>query len=213
MRIKLGLTHYLIILLVVLLVGLPLYTTLVSDGSNVVDVSEDDDPVRGDPEAPVTMVEFSDFACPACKTIQSTLHSILDDYEGQVKLVFRDFPFVSPHSEKAAEAAQCVFDQDPSLYWDYHDKLFEKQETWKQVSATALALFTSYAVEVGVPDIDLFSQCLENGDFAQEVLKDKDDGESYGVAGTPTIYVNGHQLSGIPSYDNLRTAIEDALQV
>ena len=211
MRLKLGLTHYLVILLVVLLVGLPLYTTLVSDGSNVVDVSEDDDPVRGDPDAPVTMVEFSDFACPACWSIQSILHSILDDYEGQVKLVFRDFPFVSPHSQKAAEAAQCVFDQDPSLYWDYHDKLFERQDEWS-ASADAVSFFVGYATGTGVPDIDQFIQCLENGDFTQEVQKDKDDGESYGVAGTPTIYVNGHQLSGVPSYDNLRTAIEDALQ-
>ncbi len=211
MRLKLGLTHYLVILLVVLLVGLPLYTTLVSDGSNVVDVSEDDDPVRGDPDAPVTLVEFSDFACPACKSVQSTLHSILDDYEGQVKLVYRDFPFVSPHSQKAAEAAQCVFDQDPSLYWDYHDKLFERQDEWS-ASADAVSFFIAYAAETGVPDIDQFIQCLENGDFAPEVQKDKDDGESYGVTGTPTIYVNGHQLSGVPSYDNLRTAIEDALQ-
>jgi protein-disulfide isomerase len=214
MRVRLGLTHYLVILLAVMLVGLSVYSSLGPNdsGPERIDVDIDDDPIRGDAQAPVTIVEFSDFACPACSFVQSTVKDILEDYQGQVRLVFRDFYFTSVHSQKAHEAAQCVFEQDADLYWEYHDLLYQRQNEWKPSSADAMTVFMGYAAQIGVSDLVGFGQCLQNGKFAEEVQKDMRDGDEYGVTGTPTFFVNGYKLAGVPTYEDFRSAIEEALR-
>jgi protein-disulfide isomerase len=169
-----------------------------------VDVDIDDDPMLGDKDAPVTIVEFSDFQCPYCRRVQPALKRLMEEYEGKVRLVFRDFPLrsIHPQAQKAAEAAQCADDQDK--FWPYHDKLFEQ---------TALQIddLKRYAKELGL-DMAAFSQCLESDKHAAEVEKDLQDGRQVGVNSTPSFYINGQPLSGAAAYENFQELVDEALE-
>lgn len=168
-----------------------------------VDIDADDDPFLGPADAPVTIIEFSDFQCPYCRRVQPTLKRLLQEYEGKVKLVFRDFPLhnIHPLAQKAAEAAQCAADQQQ--FWPYHDKLFAKsglqQEDLKQ-----------FAQQLNL-DLEQFSTCLDAGKYAREVAQDLQDGANAGVSSTPSFFVNGQPINGAASYDHFKEIVEAAL--
>ena len=167
-----------------------------------VDVSVDDDPILGPKDAIVTIIEFSDFECPYCRRVQPTLKRLLKEYEGKIRLVFRDFPLsFHKNAQKAAEAAQCAGDQDK--FWPYHDKLFEQ---------TALGLddLKKYAGELEL-NMDAFNACLESDKYAQEVAADMQDGQAAGVSATPSFFVNGQPLSGAVPYERFQDLVEAAL--
>lgn len=152
----------------------------------VVVVSEDDDPALGPADAPIVMVEFSDFRCPYCgRFYADTLQPLLERYEGQIRLVYRDFPVVG--GALAAEAAECADDQ--GAFWDYHDTLFTNQS---DLSETALI---SYAGQLDL-DVETFTACLQGHVHQEEIQNDFLDGRSYNVTGTPTFFINGRRLIG-----------------
>jgi protein-disulfide isomerase len=183
----------------------------------VANVSVDDDPSWGPADAPVTIVEFSDFQCPYCgRFATQTLPQIKQAYEGKILFVFRDFPLSSIHAnaEKAAEAAGCANDQ--GKFWEYHDILYSNQ------SALDVASLKSYASQLGL-DTATFDECLDSGAHAQEIQKDVQDGTSYGVNGTPAFFVNGLLVVGALPFadytdssgntqDGFSSIIEKALQ-
>ena len=166
----------------------------------------DDDAIKGDPEAPITIVEWSDYECPFCARFYSqTLAQLDENYikTGKVKLVFRDFPLsFHPNAQKAAEAAECAGDQDK--YYDMHDKLFESGVTG---GTTA---FKQYAADIGL-DTAEFDACLDSGEKASEVSKDMQDGQAAGVRGTPGFIINGQLVSGAQPYENFASIIDAAL--
>ncbi len=167
-----------------------------------VDVSADDDPVLGPKDALVTIIEFSDFECPYCRRVQPTLKRLLKEYEGQVRLVFRDFPLsFHKNAQKAAEAAQCAGDQDK--FWPYHDKLFEQ-------TALAPKDLRKYAGELEL-DMDKFNACLDENKYAEEVRADMQDGQNVGVNSTPSFFVNGQPLSGAVPYERFQELVEAVL--
>ena len=175
-----------------------------------VDVSADDDPVLGEEDAPVTIIEFSDFQCPFCKSFKDqTFGLIQENYidTGKVKFVYRDFPLSSIHSmaQKGAEASECADDQ--GKFWEYHDVLFEKQQEWTTIGASKLK---EYAANLGLDSGD-FDSCLDSGKYEDEVNQDLSDGSIVGVQGTPSFFVNGVQLSGAQPYASFQAAIEQAL--
>lgn len=156
-------------------------------------VSPDDDPFKGPEDAPVIIIEFSDFQCPFCERFyNATLNSLLKNYEGKVKFVYRDFPISSihPHAQKAAEAGECAHEQ--GAFWKMHDKIFENQEVWSSVGPPE---FKKYAREIGL-DAAKFDSCLDSGKYKDEVEKDLKDGTAAGVTGTPTFFINGQRLVG-----------------
>ena len=172
----------------------------------VENVSVDDDPSWGPADAPVTIVEFSDFQCPYCaRFVTQTLPQIKQTYEGKVRFVFRDFPLSQIHenAEKASEAAECANEQ--GKFWEYHDKLFSSQ------SALDVASLKSYASQLGL-DTATFDQCLDSSKYAQEVQKDLQDGTSYGVDGTPAFFVNGLLVVGAQPFASFQEVIDAALQ-
>jgi protein-disulfide isomerase len=146
-------------------------------------------PVRGVANAPVTIVEFSDFHCPFCKRVLPTLKEIEAKYGDKVKLAFRDYPIdgLHPGARKAHEAARCAHEQ--GKFWAYHDVLFDKAP---RAGAEDLK---AYAREVGL-DLAKFDQCLASGKHKEAVQKDIDEGARLGVNGTPAFFVNGELLSG-----------------
>jgi len=172
-----------------------------------VDVSIDDDAILGDKNAPITIIEFSDFECPFCERFYSqTLPLIKKNYidTGKAKLVYRDFPLsFHPNAQKAAEAAECAGEQ--GKYYEMHDLLFEKG-----VSG-GINAFKQYAKDLGL-DITKFNECLDSGKYAVEVQKDFRDGQSYGVSGTPTFFINGIEVVGAQPYSVFEQIIEQELK-
>jgi protein-disulfide isomerase len=180
------------------------YEVSVALPAPTVDVSSDDDPALGPPDAPVTIVEFSDFQCPYCRRVQPTLKRLLEEYEGKVKLVFRDFPLrnIHPQAQKAAEAAQCAAEQQK--FWPYHDKLFA-------TSNLQVDDLKRYAQELEL-DTEQFNACLDSDKYAQEIEADLQDGQNAGVSATPSFFVNGQPISGAVPYDRFQEAVEAALE-
>jgi len=177
-----------------------------SDSNKKIDVSIDDDPVKGDKNAPVTIIEFSDFQCPFCgKFFKETFGQIDEKYikTGKVKMVFRDFPLsFHENAQKSAEAAECADEQ--GKFWEYHDMLFENQE---KLSVEDLK---RYAVELGL-DKDKFDSCLDSEKYKDEVKKDFSDGQKYGVSGTPAFFINGKLVSGAQPFSAFEKVIEAEL--
>lgn len=175
-------------------------------GQLVVDgVSVDDDPAWGPEQAAVTIIEFSDYQCPFCgRFFEQTYSTLKDVYGEQVRYVFRDFPLttIHPGAKESAEAAQCAFEQD--RFWDYHDLLFENQQAQDKDS------LIGYAADLGL-EADAFAACLDSGKYANEVQADVDAGLSYGVAGTPTFFVNGRKVVGAQPFGMFQQIIEEEL--
>lgn len=186
-----------------------------------VKISIDDDPIIGDPDAPITIVEFSDFQCPFCARFNAqTLPLILEEYieQGKVKLVFRDFPIQSihPNALPASVAAECANEQDK--FKEMHDVLFEKQNEWNKLeTAEALSLFSQYAINMQL-DQDTFESCLSSGKYIEEIKNDLDDGRDYGVSGTPGFFVGNDEigyveLKGAQPFESFKKIIDAQLDV
>jgi protein-disulfide isomerase len=159
---------------------------------------------RGPKDAPVTIVEFSDFQCPFCKTATVTVKQVLDKYPGKVRLVFRDYPLASlhPQAPKAHEAARCAADQ--AKFWEYHDVLFERSP---KLSVPELK---RYAQELKL-DATPFDQCLDSGKYTAEVDKDFREGAGLGLTGTPSFFINGKQIVGAQPLAAFQRVIDSEL--
>ncbi|PIN90130.1 disulfide bond formation protein DsbA [Candidatus Pacearchaeota archaeon CG10_big_fil_rev_8_21_14_0_10_32_14] len=192
---------------------------------SAVKVSVDDDAVEGKANAPITIVEFSDYQCPFCRKFWTeTLPSIRKDYvdTGKVKIVYRDFPLSSLHpmAQKTAEATECVRDaaggKGDAAYFKFHDKIFEEQNILdsgtKNGAVTKTATYTNDDLKKWAKDLDYdIGSCLDSGKYASEVQKDEQDGQSYGVQGTPAFFVNGQLLSGAQPYSAFKQVIDAQL--
>jgi protein-disulfide isomerase len=170
----------------------------------VADVTAEGAPFKGPQEAPITIVEFSDFQCGYCKRVLPVLSQVMEHYPEKVKLAFRDFPInsIHPHAEKASEAAHCASDQ--GKFWEYHDLLFEKQD------AIPKANFTEYAQTLGL-DLPSFQRCLETRKYKEKVARNYADGAKAGVSGTPAFFVNGRLLSGAQPLEAFKAMIDEEL--
>ncbi len=166
----------------------------------------DDDPVKGDKNAPVTIIEFSDFECPFCgRFYTQTLSQIDEQYikTGKVKLVFRDFPLsFHQYAQKSAEASECADDQ--GKFWEYHDLLFENQAT------LSFDNLKQWASDLNL-DTAKFNDCLDSGKHEAEVKQDMKDGSAAGIRGTPGFVINGQLVSGAQPFSVFQQAIEAGL--
>ncbi len=186
-----------------------------------VKISADNDPIIGDPNAPITIIEFSDFQCPFCARFHiQTLPLILEEYieQGKVKLVFRDFPIQSihPNALPASVAAECANEQEK--FKEVHDMLFDNQNKWNnQDTSDALSLFSQYATNIQFEQ-DTFDSCLTNGKYIDEIKKDLGDGREYGVSGTPGFFVGNDEigyveLKGAQPFESFKKIIEAQLDI
>ncbi len=168
------------------------------------DVDAEGSPSFGPDDAPVTVVEFSDFECPYCSRLIETLEEVKKNYAGRVRLVFRQFPLnIHPNAFKAAEASLCANGQDK--FWPMHDLLFAEQ---RRLGVDALK---EKAGRLGLDQAG-FVECLTSGRHAEQVREDLRVGTSVGVTGTPALFVNGVPLqNGAVPYEVIAQAIEDEL--
>ncbi|AGK60222.1 hypothetical protein Asulf_00188 [Archaeoglobus sulfaticallidus PM70-1] len=168
-------------------------------------VSADDDPYRGKEDAKVTIIEFSDYACPYCAKFEKVLSEIEKKYP-DIKIVFRDFPIHGNVSIIAAKAANCANEQN--RFWEYHDLLFEKQNEWIEAlkNGDKQKLYL-YAEELGL-NLTEFKSCLNSNKYDSEIQKDYFDGLTAGVSGTPTVFLNGIKVEGLATQEALAEIIE-----
>jgi len=205
-----------------------LNTDTETDTAANVDVSVDDDAVLGDANAPVTIIEFSDYQCPFCRKFWTETYSqIKSEYidTGKVKLVFRDFPLASLHpvAQASAEAAECVREKGgDSAYFKYHDKVFSEQNILdsgnKNGPVTKTVTYTENDLKKWAKDIGYdIASCLDSGKYADEVQQDLADGQIAGFNGTPGFVVmktdsgQGTPLSGAYPFDAFEQIIEGEL--
>ncbi len=183
-----------------------------------VEIDADDDAVLGDPDAPVTIIEFSDFQCPFCRKFWADAYpQIKEEYidTGKVKFVYRDFPLTSIHpmAEASAMAAECVQEAGgDEAYYEYQDKMYGEQMILDGGAVRSTVSYTNddlkkWAKDIGY-DID---DCLDDQKFKSEVQKDLQDGSAAGVRGTPAFFINGQLLSGAQPFSAFKQVIDAEL--
>lgn len=169
-------------------------------------------PVKGNQDAKVTIVEFADFRCPFCEQFFTNTESqVFKDYvnSGKVKFAFRQFPFLGPASNVAADAAECANDQ--GKFWEFHDFLYKNQPSETDTSMYNTDTLTQDAVSLGMNG-DQFRSCLDNKTDDSKAQADYNDGQKANVSGTPTFFINGTPLVGAEPYSAFQQAIEAALK-
>lgn len=158
--------------------------------------------------AKVTLVEFGDYQCPACKAAYSIVKQLLNDEKGKINFVFRSFAFLGQESTWAAEAAECAVPE--GKFWQYHDYLYEHQ------GAENSGVFSKTNLESFASTLNLnteqFKFCLETDKYSQKVTNDLADGKELGVNSTPTFFLNGEKMVGVSSYSDLKSKVEAAIK-
>jgi protein-disulfide isomerase len=153
----------------------------------------DDDPYIGAEDAPVVIVEFSDFRCPYCgRHYTATLEPLLENYGEHIRYVYRDFAALGPESVAAAVASQCAFEQ--GVFWEFHDTFFTSQDQLGR------DFYIATAEENGI-DVDEFTTCIDESRYLNEVNSDGIDGQLNGVSGTPGFFINGNFVRGAQPYE------------
>jgi predicted DsbA family dithiol-disulfide isomerase len=168
-----------------------------------VEVAAGDAARKGPQDAPVEIIEFSDFQCPFCTRGAGVVAEIVGHYGDRVSIVFKHFPLeFHPEAHGAAQAAECARDQ--GKFWEYHDILFANQEK----------LFPPDLVEHALQldlDADIFEACLQSQKYAGRVNADLTEGGAIGMSGTPGFYINGIPLSGAQPFENFKLIIDEEL--
>ena len=178
------------------------YKTSVALKPPKVEVSTAGRPARGNDQAPVTIIEFSDYECPFCKRAEPTVKKVLDTYGDKVRLVYRHYPLeFHATARPAAEASACAAAQ--GKFWEYHDKLFASADL-------SDAQLKSLAGEVGL-DQAKFDECFAKKQFKADIDKDMADASSVGVTGTPAFFINGRMISGAQPFEKFKEIIDDEL--
>ncbi len=163
----------------------------------------DADPSLGPADAKVTIVEYADFECPFCQSVQETLKTLMKEYAGQVRLVFKNYP-IGSHGNAiiAAEAGECANEQ--GKFWEMHDKIFSSSPSLEEKD------LKKYAEETGL-DIAGFNACFDSGKYREEVGRDIADGGRLSVDGVPAFFINGRSLIGAQPIEGFRKIIDEEL--
>ena len=161
-------------------------------------------PSKGPEDAPITLVEFSDFECPFCVRVLPTLDQVQEAYGDQVRIVYRQFPLNAIHrnAQLSAEASLCAHAQ--GKFWEMHDAIFEARG-----KADSDGLKTM-AADLGL-DSEVFDGCLDSREFRDQVAADMEAGRQAGVTGTPALFINGRFLSGAQPFNVVSRVIDDEL--
>lgn len=173
----------------------------------------DDDAIMGDPNAPITMIEWADYQCPFCKKFyDETLPLIKEKYvdSGKINFVFRDYPLsFHPDAHEAAEAAECAGEQ--GKYYEMHDMIYDNEMFYGERTYDWTEKFKQYAKTIGLDSSD-FSKCLEDNQMEEEITKDLEDGANVGMTGTPGFIINGKLVMGAQPYEKFEEIIEKEIK-
>ncbi len=155
----------------------------------------------------ITLVEFLDFECESCGAAYPSVKRILSEYEGKMTFVVRNFP-LHKNSVLAAKSAEAAGEQ--GKFWEMYAKLFENQLEWGEKQTPQTELFRKYAQEIGL-DMKAFDAVISSTKYEDKIARDQNDGRGVGVQGTPTFFLNGKIVRGVPSYAALKQLIDKEL--
>ena len=164
----------------------------------------DGTPFRGPADAPIVLVEYTDFQCPFCTRIQPTLDEVMKRYDGKIRHVFKQLP-LPMHKEAQLAGAASLCAQDQGKFWEYHDWLFANQRTLSRESMVA---------QPGVlgMDAEVFTACLDQGKYLATVRADMAEANSFGITGTPGFLINGRVLTGAQPIEDFEAIIDQELE-
>ena len=161
-------------------------------------------PSLGPDDAPITIVEFSDFQCPFCKRFHDeTYRALLDAYPGQIRFVYRNLPLTAIHPDAMPAAVASLCANEQNVYWEYHDKLFSSD-------VLGTDTYIQYANELNLNAED-FSACLASGKFDEFIQQDMEFAFELGVQSTPTFFINGLAIVGAQPLDSFTQIIDKEL--
>lgn len=164
-----------------------------------------DHPSKGKKDAPITLIEFSDFQCPFCHRARETVNQILSAYGNKVHYVFRDFPLSFHKDAMLAHAStHCAGEQDK--YWEYSNVLWENQQNLKRDNLVTLAKNLKL-------NEDKFTKCIDSGKYVDQINKSIKEGSAVGVTGTPAYFINGRFISGAQPFENFKEVIDEELEL
>jgi protein-disulfide isomerase len=173
-----------------------------------VSVNIQNEPMRGNPNAKIVIVEFSDFECPYCLKVQKTTRELREKYQDKIKWVFKDFPLeFHTHAMDAHIAANCVYRLKPEKFWDYYDTLFSEKRTKEDFEKSSLE---KKALALGISKND-FESCIANPEVKKEIEEDIKEGSELGVSGTPAFFINGRKLTGAVPISEFEAIIQEEL--
>ncbi len=158
-----------------------------------------DAPSLGDPNAAVTLVEYSDFECPVCRSLHDVLRGLLPNYASKLRVVFKDFPLeqLHPWARTAAIAGRCAYQQDPKAFWKMYDFIYDNQEIIS--AANAWTKMMDYAGQSGL-DTEAFKSCMASPEAGEAVNASRANGQQLEVTSTPTVFVNGRRMVGADAH-------------
>ena len=175
---------------------------------NVPPVSKSDI-TRGDSKSKVTLIEYSDFQCPACAAYHPLVKQLLSEFGDKIYFAYRMFPLTSVHKNAMISAQAAYAAKLQGKFWEMHDMLFETQTSWAQ-SDNAADTFVSYAKKLNL-DTDKFQKDMNSDEAKNYVTDSQNQATSIGINATPTFFVNGRQITNPRSYDDFKKIIQDAL--
>ncbi|MBI2595739.1 thioredoxin domain-containing protein [Candidatus Daviesbacteria bacterium] len=159
--------------------------------------------------AKITVVEFGDYQCPACGLAYPVVERILQDYSGRINFVFRNFPLPQHQNAlTAAEAAEAAAAQ--GKFWEMHNKLYINQGVWSE-DKQVFDLFMGYGKDLGL-DLTRFEQEVKANKYSDIINQDQNDGSALGVNSTPTFFIGGQKIEGVPNYDTFKNKIDEELK-
>jgi len=168
------------------------------------DVPTDGYPSLGPDNAPITIVEFSDFQCPFCRRFHSeTYQALLNAYPNQIRFVYRNLPLTSIHPDAMPSAIASLCANDQNVYWDYHEKLFSGETLDRET-------FVQYAADLDI-NVDEFTACLDSGKHDNFIQQDMDFALNLGVQSTPTFFINGLAIVGAQPLSSFQQIIDKEL--
>lgn len=199
-----------IALLIALFFGLEKLASQDEDLRSInIESNANDEKVLGNNDAPVTLIEYSDFQCPACKAYEPLLKNLHNDFPDTLKITYRYFPLATIHKNAmiSAKAAQVALVQ--GKFWEMHDMLFDKQDDW-ETAENPKDMFIGYAETIGL-NKDQFIQDIEKIETVDPIKLDQQRGRDAGIQGTPTFILNGKKITNPQSYEDFKKLITDEL--
>lgn len=204
----------LIIVGAVLLGGFGAWKYIFSPSVNISENSElftiaPDEHVRGKVDAPVTLIDYTDFQCPACGAYYPVLEQMLKEMDGKFKLVVRNYPLIQihPHALSSARAAEAAARQ--GKYFEMYDQLYTKQNEWTNADDPTKSIYASYAQSIGL-DVEKFKKDMADSSIDDKINRDRETGNSLDVQGTPSFFINGEKVTNPGSVEDFKILIEKA---
>lgn len=172
----------------------------------------DKDWVRGPVDAPATLIEYTDFQCPACGAYHPIVGQLMDDKDltGKLRLAVRHFPLIQIHKNAltGARAAEAAGRQ--GKFWEMYDQLFSKQNEWSLADDPMKSILPSYAEQLGL-NVDQFKKDVSDSSIDDKINHDRETANTLGINGTPTFYLNGEKVEGVTSFDSFKKKIVDVI--